>query len=128
MNREKLADLERATDAVFQKHHQALRPVLEAEARLQQQLSALDRQVTQVRSDSAETDGYRVTGTDILWNGWESATRRLLNTELARVRARKLDAMEQLKTAFGRKQAIEAVSGQLRQEHRIFQSRKLQDL
>ncbi len=125
MNRKKLSDLQRATDAVFQKNYQTLRPVIEAEARVQQQLASLNSQVAEVRRDSASAEGYQVTGTDILWNGWESATRRQLNTDLARLRAQKLAAIEQLRAAFGRQQAIRSISDQYRQEHQVAQARKL---
>ncbi len=114
MNLKKLSALQMATDAMYQKQHQALRPVIEAEALVQKQLVRLDHQVTLARQDSAGTEGYRVSGADILWNAWESATRRQLNMELARVRAQKLAAMEQLRTAFGRQQAIASVSKTMR--------------
>ncbi len=125
MNRKKLSDLQRATDAVFQKNYQTLRPVIEAEARVQQQLASLNTQVAEVRRDSASAEGYQVTGTDILWNGWESATRRQLNTDLARLRAQKLAAIEQLRAAFGRQQAIRSISDKVQKEHQVAQARKL---
>ena len=110
MKRKSMAQLQDVTKAVFQKEHQALRPVLEAEARIQHQLSRLDAQVQQSRQDMAEAEGYRITGTDVLWNGWESTTRRQLNMELARARAQKLAALDALKGAFGRKEAITSLS------------------
>ena len=55
--------------------------------------------------------GYRITGTDVLWQGWESSTRRQLNTELARLRAQKLTALDALRAAFGRKQAVAKPGG-----------------
>ena len=64
----------------------------------------------QTRQNSALAEGYRVTGADVLWNGWESATRRQLNMELARLRAQKLSALEALRHAFGRKQAVVELS------------------
>ncbi|WP_170327814.1 hypothetical protein [Ruegeria arenilitoris] len=106
MRQDGFSDLEIVTEAAFQKEYNALRPLIEAEARVKQQLARLDAQVQQTRKDSASAEGYRVTGTDVLWNGWESATRRQLNMELARLRAQKLTAMEALRTAFGRKQAV----------------------
>lgn len=109
MNRIRLVNLAMATEAVFQQKHQALRPVLEAEAKVQQDLARLDTQVQMVRTDSAGAEGYRVTGTDILWNGWEAATRRHLTTDLARLRARKIEALAELRHAFGRKQAVEGL-------------------
>lgn len=114
MSRARLSDLSKVTEAAFQKEYQKLHPVLQEEARVMQQLARLDSQLAQVRSESTQSDGYRVTGTDVLWHRWESATRRQLNTELARLRSRKLEAMDGLRRAFGRKQAVETLIKQAR--------------
>ena len=127
MKQNGLSDLQKVTEAAFQKEHTALRPLLEAEARVQQQLARLDAQMQQSRQDSASAEGYRVTGTDVLWNSWEGATRRQLNMELARLRAQKLTAMEALRTAFGRKQAVNDLSSARIKALRRAQSRKLYD-
>ncbi|EEE39069.1 hypothetical protein RKLH11_2915 [Rhodobacteraceae bacterium KLH11] len=108
-----MTDLLAVTEAVFQQEHQRLRPLLEQETRLLGQLARLDAQLDEVRAHGAQADGYRITGTDLLWQGWESATRRNLNTELARLRSQKIAAMEALRVAFGRKQAVANLSRQL---------------
>lgn len=100
------------TEAAFQREYQHLRPVLQREAQLRRQLALLDQQLAEVRHHTTGSDGYRVTGTDILWQSWESASRRQLNIELARTRAQKLNALEKLRTAFGRKQAVSELSKQ----------------
>ena len=123
MKRHELPALKSVTEAVYQSEYQKLRPVLEAEARVQAQLARLDAQVVQTRQDSAATDGYQITGTDVLWNGWEAATRRQLNMELARCRAQKLAAMQQLRQAFGRKQAVERLNDNLKAEQKRARSR-----
>lgn len=126
MTRTGLCDLETVTEAAFQKEYEALRPVLEAEARVQAQLTRLDAQVKQTRQDCATAEGYRVTGTDILRNGWESATRRQLNMELAQLRAQKLSAVEALRKAFGRKQAVSHLSADEKTaRQRVLNSRHL---
>ncbi len=112
MRRKDLTEMEKVTEALYQKEYSALRPTLEAEAKVMQQLARLDDQALQTRRNSARTDGYQVTGTDVLWNGWESSTRRNLNTELARIRSQKLSAMDRLRSAFGRKQAVQNLSDQ----------------
>ncbi|MDA7964361.1 hypothetical protein [Ruegeria sp.] len=118
MARARISDLAEATEADFQKEYQELRPLLQKEAQLQAQLVRLDAQLAQVKADSIQTEGYHVTGGDMLWHGWESATRRQLNMELAQVRAQKLAAMEGLRKAFGRKQAVENLSRQAREQKR----------
>lgn len=112
MKRAQLSDLSAVTEAVFQKERQQLQPLLQAEARVAQQLARLDAQAAQVRADATDSSGYRVTGTDMLWHRWESATRRQLNMELARLRAQKLAALDSLRSAFGRKQAVAELSSQ----------------
>lgn len=123
MKRHDLPALKSVTEAIYQSEYQKLRPVLEAEARVQSQLARLDAQVVQTRQDSAVTDGYQITGTDVLWNGWEAATRRQLNMGLARCRAQKLAAMQQLRQAFGRKQAVERLNDALKAEQKRARSR-----
>ncbi|KIC46295.1 hypothetical protein RA28_00285 [Ruegeria sp. ANG-S4] len=108
-----ISDLSAVSEAIFQKENQRLRPLLQAEARILQQLARLDNQLAEARTDSSESEGYRVTGTDVLWHRWESTTRRQLNLELARLRAQKMDAMKDLRTAFGRKQAVGELKAQL---------------
>ncbi len=120
-----LIDLEKVTEAAFQKEYNTLRPLLEAEARVQQQLLRLDAQVKQTHQDSTSAEGYRVTGTDVLWNGWEASTRRQLNMELARLRAQKLSAMQALRTAFGRKQAVRNLLVARKESLKRAQNRKM---
>ncbi|WP_037313082.1 hypothetical protein [Ruegeria halocynthiae] len=123
-----ISDLEKVTEAAFQKEYITLRPLLEAEARVQNQLTRLDAQVQQTRHDGVSAQGYRVTGTDVLWNGWESATRRQLNMELARLRAQKLSALDALRVAFGRKQAVATLSADHKEARRRAQNKKLSSL
>ena len=112
MARLQIADLSAVTEAVYQKEFQALHPLLRKEAQLRGQLSRLDAQVSQVRSESHQAEGFHVTGGDVLWHGWESATRRQLNLELAQLRSQKLEAMDRLRKAFGQKQAVETLSAE----------------
>lgn len=118
MKQDTLSDLKAVAEALFQQQYQTLRPVLDAEARLQRGLAKLDAQMRQARQESAQTDGYTITGTDVLWRGWEASTRRQLNMELARTRAQKLAALDALRHAFGRKQALETLSNSLQQDPR----------
>lgn len=120
-----ITNLAAVTDAAFQREYQKLRPLLKAEAHIQKQLSNLDAQVAEVRAGSSDTDGYRATGTDVLWGSWESATRRQLNMELTRIRSQKITAMEELKLAFGKKQAVASLSQRLRKKHQSLQQRAL---
>ncbi len=113
-----LSDLKTVSEAIFQKEYQNLQPLLMAEARIVQQLAQLDAQVTQVSTDAASSSGYRVSGTDMLWHRWEAATRSQLNMELARLRAQKLAAMDNLRLAFGRTQAVASLSRKMQSKTR----------
>lgn len=125
MRQDGFSSLEKVTEAAFRKEYNALRPLIEAEARVQQQLARLDAQVQQSRADSTAAEGYRVTGTDVLWSGWESAMRRQLNMELARLRAQKMKAMEALRTAFGRQQAVANLSAARKEARKRALNKKL---
>ncbi len=127
MKTDKLADLVAATAAAYDREHQKLRPVLEQEAQFQNRLSQLDAQSAQVRSDASQADGYRIAGADVVWHKWESSMRRHLNTELARVRSQKLAMMDELRTAFGRKQAIEAVFEKQMADRRSARRKKMSE-
>ncbi|WP_170461176.1 hypothetical protein [Ruegeria arenilitoris] len=125
MTRAKLRDLAAVTAASFEREFQKLKPILEAESRIQAQISELNAQVAQTALDASQTPGYQIAGADVLWHGWESRTRRDLNTELARVRSRKLAMMEDLRRAFGRKQAVESLQRDQETALRIARARKL---
>lgn len=125
MKNKQLRSLEKVTDAKFQKRLQDLRPILEAEARVRQQLTKLDAQMGQMREESALITGYQISGTDVLWNSWESATRRHLNMQLAQIRAQKLMGLGALRSAFGRKQAVETLVEKMQQDSCRAAARKL---
>ncbi len=127
MTRDRIGNLSTFAEAVFQREHQKLRPLLRREAQLLQQLARLDSQLAEVKSTSSQSDGYQVTGADLLWHGWESVARRNLNTELARLRSQKLTAMEELRGAFGRKQAVADLSRRLQDHKRRVRLSKAQE-
>lgn len=112
MKRDRLKQLETVTEAVFRKEFHDLAPILQKEADLTGQLAKLDEQNLEARHAAQGVRGYSTTGTDVLWLGWSSATRRQLNTELARVRSQKLAALDQVRGAFGRQQAVAALLAQ----------------
>ncbi|WP_299082280.1 hypothetical protein [uncultured Ruegeria sp.] len=118
MKYSKLSDLRSVTEAVFQKQFQTLRPLLEAEATIQRQLASLGAQVSQARRDGPQAEGYTITGAEMLWQGWESSTRRQLNLDLARLRAQQREQLNALKAAFGRKEAVSSLSSALLKDHR----------
>ena len=107
MKPEKLDQTVQVTDALYLREHEAIKEILAQEAEIRGQLARLDAQVAQAAAKPQQTHSVRMVGADILWRGWESKTRRQLYTQLAQVQARKLGAMDKLRQAFGRKDAME---------------------
>ncbi len=105
MKPEKLAALVRVTELRFQKEYDAVRALIEEEARLRGDLAKLDRQSMAVGSGGDADQAMRTIGADILWQGWVARTRRDLNMQLARVLARKPHVMDRVRKAFGRQEA-----------------------
>ncbi|NCQ24518.1 MAG: hypothetical protein COW54_15345 [Rhodobacteraceae bacterium CG17_big_fil_post_rev_8_21_14_2_50_63_15] len=83
-----------------------LRNVLQQEAHLRANLTALDaqRQASQHLSET-EMHGVREIGADLLWLAWLGRNRADLQMQLARVLARKGHMMQGLRRAFGKHQA-----------------------
>ena len=66
-------------------------------------------------------------GADLLWEGWHSRTRRQLNMDLAKATAQKLRMMDQLRTAFGRKHAVETMAATERKRQKAAQAKAFMD-
>lgn len=114
MGRSRVSDLITITDAVYQKEYQQLRPLLLQEAQLTRQLAHLNDQVAEMRTQADATPGYQITGGDVVWHMWEAETRQNLNMQLARLRSQKLAALDNLRHAFGKKQAVANLAQQER--------------
>lgn len=107
--KQKLAMLEQmaaVTEAQYLKEHAKIKPILDHEARLRGQLTKLEVQVREARTEADGDIPMKALGADLLWEGWHLNTRRNLNMQLAQVTARKLMAMDRLRKTFGRKTAV----------------------
>lgn len=107
--KQKLAMLEQmaaVTEAQYLKEHAKIKPILDHEARLRGQLTKLEAQVREARTEADGDMPMKALGADLLWEGWHLNTRRNLNMQLAQVTARKLMAMDRLRKTFGRKTAV----------------------
>ncbi|RLJ97996.1 hypothetical protein [Ruegeria conchae] len=113
MKRDHIESLSSVAEAVFQREHQKLGPLLQHEAKILRQLSLLQAQSVEVKSENSLTKGYQITGADLVWHSWEESTRRDLNIELAKLRSQKLAAIDNLRDAFGRKQAVAELTHRL---------------
>lgn len=106
MKKQMLDRMSQAADALYLREYERIRVVMAEEARIAAQLARLDAQLAGLRDRDAADHDYRSVGADILWQAWETRTRRALNQSLARARAKRLSMMDGLRLAFGRKQAI----------------------
>jgi len=96
-----------------------LRVIASEEARVRERLAMLDDHGAAAAVPSDQTTlALRSVGADLLWRGWVARTRRELQIELARILARKGEALRQLRRAHGRSQAAEALQADARRAER----------
>ena len=107
MTRWDLGTLSSLTDALYQRELAQLREVLDEEARLRAALARLGEQARAAR-DQPETAlaGLREIGGDMVWQAWLVRQRAALQSELARILARKEEALPALRLAHGKQQAV----------------------
>ena len=126
MNQKKLDQMAAVTEAQYLQEHAKIKPILDAEAAVRGKLSKLDAQMKETRQQGEQDHAMRALGADLLWQGWHSRTRRQLNIELAQVTARKLMAMDKVRKAFGRKQAVQTMADQERKRKKVDRTKKLE--
>ena len=103
-------DLCRVTDAAYQADLARMRQMSDEEAHLRAALEDLDRQLRDSLSGAVDTDApWRAIGADEAWRKWLIRRRGETNMQLARLLARKTEAVEQLKRSFARKQVSEEI-------------------
>jgi len=103
---QRLSDLTKLTEALYQAETAKMQDLLLQEAKLRQDLADLEehRRANRDLPDTA-MQGVRQIGADILWQGWVGRSKVDLQAELARVLARKGQMIGQLRRAFGKHQA-----------------------
>lgn len=107
--RDTFASVQDVTEARYLAEYRKIQPILAEEARLRGALTRLDDQARAARDVLMDQHAMQATGADIQWQAWVSRTRRQLNVELAQVLARKSAAMEGVRAAFGRREAVKAM-------------------
>lgn len=106
MNRRAGANLVEVTHALYLRELRGTSGILAQEAALRRDLARLDQQADSARAELPTDAAMQATGAGILWRGWVDRTRRDLNTDLARVLARKHVALDAVRLAHGREQAL----------------------
>ncbi|OBY25854.1 hypothetical protein [Leisingera sp. JC1] len=127
MKQKMLDQMAAVTAAQYMQEHAKVQPVLAREAELRGQMAKLNEQVQAAREQASSDHAMKALGADLLWEGWHSRTRRQLNMDLAKATAQKLRMMDQLRTAFGRKHAVETMAATERKRQKAAQAKAFMD-
>ena len=122
--------LRELTDALYQRELAQLRELLDQETRLRAALAQLGEQARAAGDQpEAALTGLREIGGDMVWQAWLGKQRTALQSELARLLARKERALPALRIAHGKQQAAIAMQrdaqAQARRQNRLRQSEAL---
>jgi len=109
MSRDTLNQMATVTEAMFQREYSAIKSILKEEADLRRALLQLKEQSIEARTVSSNSHAMQSTGADFLWQSWVARNRRQLNIELAQTMARKIEAMQHVRKAFGRNEAVKSL-------------------
>jgi len=108
MMRDPTAELARLTAAIRDAEAARMRRLAAEEARIRADLAALDAGRRDAQAlPAADLAGPRSVGADMLWQAWTGRARAQMQMRLARVLARKGEAMRGLQAAHGRCEAAE---------------------
>ncbi|KIC36234.1 hypothetical protein [Leisingera sp. ANG-M7] len=127
MKQKMLDQMAAVTAAQYMQEHAKVQPALAREAELRGQLAKLNEQVQAAREQASSDHAMKALGADLMWEGWHSRTRRQLNMDLAKATAQKLRMMDQLRTAFGRKHAVETMAATERKRQKAAQAKAFLD-
>lgn len=98
------------TDALYQRELAQLRELLDQETRLRAALAQLAEKARAAGDQpEAALAGLREIGGDMVWQAWLARQRTALQSELARLLARKERALPALRLAHGKQQAAIAL-------------------
>ncbi|WP_432255224.1 hypothetical protein [Limimaricola sp. AA108-03] len=113
----------RLTEAVFDAKRGRLVTLRAEEEALHRTIRGLERPL---RAPGPEIDPARRAGADLLWQGWADTRRRALLAELARLRVEIDKAIEELRPAFGRREAARRMVENARQARARAASRRVE--
>ncbi len=116
MNRDKIAQMAAVTEAVYMNEFQKVQAILSREASLRSSLAQLRDQ-----RHAAGSRQMQAIGADLAWQTWRDRSVQQLNLELARVMARKLESLDRVRAAFGRREAVRQLaqkSAEQKKRHR----------
>jgi len=107
--------LDEVTEALYRAEAIRMQKILNEESRVRAALARLDIEHAANRGlPAADLDGLRQIGGDMIWQGWVGRKRADLQSELARVLARKGQIVGKLRRAFGKAQAVQRITATAR--------------
>lgn len=108
MTPEQATDLARIARLAFESNRVRMAELQRSESRLLAQIEEIGTQARLARDKSCRApDAMTLSGRDQLWERWIEARRSAIQTELARVKARKADLTADLRQAYGREMAAD---------------------
>ncbi|WP_127113155.1 hypothetical protein [Shimia sediminis] len=110
MQRRELVRLSKAMEADFLSAQMRFRQIIAEENRLRTMLRDLDSQERESRRQLHSDVGLKSFGGDIAWYRWVSLSRERLNTQLAKVLAKKSESESVFREKGGKSAAIDTVS------------------
>ncbi|MBE1285503.1 MAG: hypothetical protein GJ676_19475 [Rhodobacteraceae bacterium] len=132
MSKDQLKTLGTVTEALYLREHAKIADLLKREALIRSNLNRLDKQNRESTQSHDPALLSQIVGVDLRWQVWHNRAREQLNMELAQVTALKLEAMDRVRVAFGRRHAIsklaEARQADDRRAHQNHQLGRLLDL
>lgn len=127
MSNGELEKLLSVTEAHYLREFSKVRDILAEEGRVRHGLAQLDEQKARAHADFADGLALRSLGGDVLWQTWAARTRTILNTELAQILTRKEAVMGQVRLAFGRREAVQAMLTEQRKAAAQSRAKRLQE-
>lgn len=103
--------------AKFEEERLQVNPILEKEKRLRCELKRLEELEIASRSSDKHVLLMRPFGGDVAWQIWINQKRRKLTGELARVMAAKLEKTREMRLAYGRIFALQAIQKEASSRH-----------
>ncbi|WP_333683177.1 hypothetical protein [Pontibaca methylaminivorans] len=119
MTADRLRQLGAVTEALYMDEHRRIQEILAREAALQASISRLRAQ-----SSHYGDRQMQAIGADLAWEAWRDRSLRDLGMELAQVRAQKLAALDRLRGAFGRNEAVRQLIERAMAERKRLRSRR----
>ena len=107
-----LAKLEKLADLVLQQQLTGLAEITRREEALEKRVAELDAALADVLQSAKRLQEANAcpAGRVVHWQKWRHEMRRRLNMELAGIKAEKQAAMASARSAFGRRQALNALA------------------